>query len=171
MQGVHWESFSHCTSMLLQEIWCRVPTDPLLWWRQKTEQWWLWEVWSINCSSINIPLSCSQKHAIIVGVYLFGPVNWWWKCRRYSRFWYSNQITKLSSCADEDTFQNVLNEFPERYTMGVTTPFLHLSTDKDNVIKNIIHHCCISSCLEEIRSVQKGMSTLGVSIVLFFWVS
>ena len=78
------------------------------------------------------------------------------------------KLQELSSCADEDTFQNVLNEFPERYTMGVTTPFLQLSTDKDNVIKNIIHHCCISSCLEEIRSVQKGMSTLGVSIVLFF---
>ena len=81
------------------------------------------------------------------------------------------KLQGLPSCADEDTFQNVLNEFPERYTMGVTTPFLHLSTDKDNVIKNIIHHCCISSCLEEIRSVQKGMSTLGVSIVLFFSVS
>ena len=80
------------------------------------------------------------------------------------------KLQELSSCADEDTFQNVLNEFPERYTMGVTTPFLHLSTDKDNVIKNIIHHCCISSCLEEIRSVQKGMSTLGVSIVLFFFI-
>ena len=77
------------------------------------------------------------------------------------------KLKELSRCADEDTFQNVLNEFPERYTMGVTTPFLHLSTDKDNVIKNIIHHCCISSCLEEIRSVQKGMSTLGVGIVLF----
>ena len=58
-----------------------------------------------------------------------------------------------------------------RYTLGVVSPFLHLSADKDNVIKNIIHHCCISSCLEEIRSVQKGMSTLGVSIVLFFSVS
>ena len=46
-----------------------------------------------------------------------------------------------------------------------------ISLLKDNAIKNIIHHCCISSCLEEIRSVQKGMSTLGVSIVLFFSVS
>ena len=81
------------------------------------------------------------------------------------------KLQELSSCADEDTFQNVLNEFPERYTMGVNTPFLHQSADKDNAIKNIIHHCCISSCLEEIRSVQKGMSTLGVSIVLFFSVS
>ena len=78
------------------------------------------------------------------------------------------KLKELSRCADEDTFQNVLNEFPERYTMGVNTPFLHLSTDKDNVIKNIIHHCCISSCLEEIRSVQKGMSTLGMRKVLFF---
>ena len=55
--------------------------------------------------------------------------------------------------------------------MGVTTPFLDLSADKDTVIKNIIHHCCISLCLEEIRSVQKEMSTLGVSIALLFSVS
>ena len=81
------------------------------------------------------------------------------------------KLQEMSSCADEDTFQNVLNESPERYTMGVTTPFLDLSADKDTVIKNIIHHCCISSCLEEIRSVQKGMSTLGVGVVLFFSVS
>ena len=81
------------------------------------------------------------------------------------------KLQELSSCAGEDTFQDVLNEFTERYTMGVTAPFLHLSADKDTVIKNIIHHCCISSCLEEIRSVQKGMSTLGVGVVLFFSVS
>ena len=81
------------------------------------------------------------------------------------------KFEELSSCADEDTFQNVLNEFPERYTMGITAPFLHLSADKDTVIKNIICHCCISSCLEEIRSVQKRMSALGVSIVFFFSVS
>ena len=78
------------------------------------------------------------------------------------------KLQEVSSCADEDIFQNVLNEFPEGYTMGVTTLFVDLSADKDTVIKNIIYHCCISSCLEEIRRVQKGMSTLGVSIVLFF---
>ena len=44
------------------------------------------------------------------------------------------KLQELSSCADEDTFQNVLNEFPERYIMGITTPFLHLSADKDTVI-------------------------------------
>ena len=76
------------------------------------------------------------------------------------------KLQRLSSCADEDTCQNVLNEYPERYTMGVTAPFLHLSGDKDAIIKNIIYHCCISSCLEEIRSV-----TLAVSTVLFFSVS
>ena len=59
------------------------------------------------------------------------------------------KLQELPSCADENTFQNVLNEFLERYTMSVTTPFLYLSTDKDTAIKNIIHHCCISSCLEE----------------------
>ena len=81
------------------------------------------------------------------------------------------KLQELSGCADEDTFQNVLSEFPERYTMGVTAAFLHMSADKDNVIKNIIHHCCILSCLEKIRNVQKEMSTLGVSIVLSFLVS
>ena len=79
------------------------------------------------------------------------------------------KLQELSSCADEDTFQNVLNEFPEKYAIGATAPFLHLSADKDNVIKNIIHHCCMSSCLEETKSVQKEMSTLGLSIVLFFF--
>ena len=43
------------------------------------------------------------------------------------------KLQELSSSADEDTFQNVLNEFPERYTMGVTAPFLNLSADKDTV--------------------------------------
>ena len=81
------------------------------------------------------------------------------------------KLQELSSCADDDTFQNVLKEFPKRYTMGVTAPFLHLPDDKDTVIKNIIHHCCMSSCLEEIRSVQKGMSSLDVGLVLFFSVS
>ena len=80
------------------------------------------------------------------------------------------KLQELSTCADADTFQNVLDEFRERYTMGVTAPFLHLSTNKETVIKNIIHQC-VSSCLVEIRSVQKGMSTLRVSIVLFFSVS
>ena len=79
------------------------------------------------------------------------------------------KLQELSSCTDEDIFQNVLNEFPEKYKLGVTTPFLHLSADKDTVIKNIIYHCSISSCLEEIRSVQTGMSILSVSIVLFFF--
>ena len=78
------------------------------------------------------------------------------------------KLQELSNYADEDTFQNVLNEFPERYTMGVSVPFLHVPADKDTVIENIIHHCCILPCLEEIRSVQKGMSTLGVSVVFFF---
>ena len=30
------------------------------------------------------------------------------------------KLQELSSCADEDTFQNVLNEFPERYIPWVS---------------------------------------------------
>ena len=40
------------------------------------------------------------------------------------------KLQELSSCADEDMFQNVLNEFPDRYTVGVTARILHLSADK-----------------------------------------
>ena len=47
----------------------------------------------------------------------------------------------------------LMNQFPERYVVGVTAPFLHLSVDKDTVIKNIIHDCYMSSCLEEMRNV------------------
>ena len=36
-------------------------------------------------------------------------------------------------CADEETFQNILNEFPERYAIGVSAPFLNLFADKDTV--------------------------------------
>ena len=70
------------------------------------------------------------------------------------------KLQELSSCADEDTFQNVWNEFPERYTMGVTTLFLDLTADKDTVMKNIIRHCCISSCLEEIKVFKKECQPL-----------
>ena len=40
------------------------------------------------------------------------------------------KLQELSSCVDEDTFQNILNEFPERYAMGVNTPFLHQSAKR-----------------------------------------
>ena len=82
---------------------------------------------------------------------------------------YESEMPVLVDDHERDTFQILLNEFPERYTVSVTAGFLHLSADKDTVIKDIIHRCYISLCLEEIRSVQKGMSTLGLSIVLFFF--
>ena len=44
-----------------------------------------------------------------------------------------NQILIFKYCADEETFQNVLNEFPERYAMGVSAPLLNLSADKETV--------------------------------------
>ena len=73
--------------------------------------------------------------------------------KRIPDFNIQTKLQELSSCADEDTFQDVLNQFPERYVVGVTAPFLHLSVDKDTVIKNIILDCCMSSYLEEMRNV------------------
>ena len=89
-----------------------------------------------------------QKHAIIAGVYLLDlPIDDG-NIEDIPDFDTQTKLEDLSSCADEDTFQNVRNEFAERYPMGVTTLFLDLSTDKDTVIKDVIHSCCISSCLE-----------------------
>ena len=50
--------------------------------------------------------------------------------------------------------------------MGVTALVLRLS-DKDTLIDHIVYHSCISLSLEEIREVQKGMSTLGVCSIFF----
>ena len=50
------------------------------------------------------------------------------------------KLQEILSCADEDIFPNVLNEFPERFAMAVTASFLHLSADKDTAI----HHCYVS---------------------------
>ena len=76
------------------------------------------------------------------------------------------KLEELSNCTEEENFQYFLQNFPERFTMGVTAPVLHLS-DKDTLIDNIVYHSCISLSLEEIREVQKGMSTLGVCIIFF----
>ena len=76
------------------------------------------------------------------------------------------KLEELSNCTDEENFQYLLKNFPERFTMGVTAPVLHLS-DKDTLIDNIVYHSCISLSLEEIREVQKGMSILGVCIIFF----
>ena len=113
-------------------------------------------------------MPCSEKHARIVDASPFVTANYDGNIEDIPDFDIETKLQELASCADQDTFQNVMNEFAERYTMGVTTPFLHPSADKDTVIKNIIHRCCISSCLEEIKSVQKGMSALSVNILLFF---
>ena len=53
--------------------------------------------------------------------------------------------------------------------MGVTASFLHLSVVKDTIIENIIDNYCISLGLEKIRTVEKRMLTLGVSIVFLLF--
>ena len=99
----------------------------------------IWEVWSISCCNINIWLSCQLMIITFFDI--------------------QAKLQELSSCADEDTFQNVPNEFTESLYKRITAPFLHLSANKDTIIRNIIHHFCISSFLEEM-SVEKVMQLL-----------
>ena len=64
----------------------------------------------------------SKKHAGIVGVFPFWPANWWYgSIEDIPDFDIQTKLQELPSYADEDTFENVLNEFPERYTMGVSS--------------------------------------------------
>ena len=57
------------------------------------------------------------------------------------------KLQELSSCADEDTFQDVLNSLKYKEWMlwmdGQNGFFLNLSADKDTVIKNIIRRCVV----------------------------
>ena len=113
MQVVHWEIFSHCASMLLQEILCRLPTVPLLYYMKKIKQWWLWEVWSII--ALALIYGCSGPRNMqesLVCALLDLPINDE-NIGDIPYFDIQIKLQELSSCADEDTFQNALNAFPE----------------------------------------------------------
>ena len=104
----------------------------------------------------------------LVRAFLDLPINDGNISRKFSRFWYSNQITKtiklcwwryISKCSEWIPWK-IYNRCYCSFSSSVCW----------YRYRNIIQHYCISSCLEEI-SVQKGMSTFGVCIVLSFFFS
>ena len=58
--------------------------------------------------------------------------------------------TEINDCDNEEKFQRLLDNFPERFYFGVTKLRLTLE-NKQNFIHNILYHCCISSCIKELK--------------------
>ena len=71
------------------------------------------------------------------------------------------KLTEINDCDNEEKFQRLLDNFPERFYFGVTKLQLALE-NKQNFIHGIFYHCCISSCIEELNEVKKGLGILGI---------
>ena len=71
------------------------------------------------------------------------------------------KLTEINDCHNEEKFQRLLENFPERFYFGGTKLQLTLE-NKQNFIHNIIYHCCVSSCIEELNEVKKGLGILGI---------
>ena len=71
------------------------------------------------------------------------------------------KLTEINDCDNEEKFQRLLENFLERFYFGVTKLQLTLE-NKKNFIDDVIYHCCISSCIEELNEVKKGLEILGI---------
>ena len=70
----------------------------------------------------------------------------------------------IKSATSEESFQQAIDAFPERFEAGITkfkVPF----KDKKLFIQEVCEHFCISTCLEEIQDVVKGMDIYGLGTV------
>ena len=71
------------------------------------------------------------------------------------------KLAERNDCDSEEMFQRLLENFPERFYFGVTK--LQLTLDiKQNFIHDIIYHCCISLCIEELSEVKEGLGIIGI---------
>ena len=75
------------------------------------------------------------------------------------------KLKELLVTNEESTFQKVIENFPERFTAGVTKPRVHMS-EKHSFIEDICFHYCLSICSEEIDEVIKGLDLFGLRSIL-----
>ena len=73
------------------------------------------------------------------------------------------KLTEINDCENEEKSERLLDNFPERFYFGVTKLQLTFE-NKQNFIYDIIYHCCISSCIEELNEVKKGWEFVGFLI-------
>lgn len=76
-----------------------------------------------------------------------------------------DKLKDLLSAVDEKDFQLKIDAFPERFNFGVTRMKVKYS-DREELIKDIAQHCCISICHEEILEMRKGLDVIGLLQIL-----
>ena len=72
-----------------------------------------------------------------------------------------NQLKNISSCCDEASFTDAVQNFPERFDMGHTKASITFE-DKKDLLNACIKHIVLSSVAEEIYSFKKGLTSFGV---------
>ena len=70
------------------------------------------------------------------------------------------KLQDLLSAVNEEEFQSKVDSFPERFNFGVTRMKVHFS-EREELIKDIAQHCCISVCNEELLEIRKGLEAIG----------
>ena len=75
------------------------------------------------------------------------------------------KLQDLLSAVNEEEFQSKIDSFPERFNFGVTRMKVDFS-EREELIKDIAQHCCISVCNEELVEIRKGLEAIGLLEVL-----
>jgi len=78
------------------------------------------------------------------------------------------KLKAIADATNEESFKKAVENFPERFNHGVTSPKLNFG-NRDHAIQSVIHHCIVSSCWEEIQEFKKGLNTFGVSSVYTYF--
>ncbi|XP_066932604.1 uncharacterized protein [Clytia hemisphaerica] len=74
------------------------------------------------------------------------------------------KLEALVNCENE-AFQNLIENFTERFAAGVTKPKVQFA-EKNDFIKDISFHFCMSTCSEETEQVADGMQIFGFRTVM-----
>ena len=77
----------------------------------------------------------------------------------------SEKLQAIIQCSGEQTLQEKVADFEERFSMGFNKPTVTMD-DKETMCESIAYHNCISVCLEEIKAVRQGLSMLSVLDIL-----
>ena len=71
------------------------------------------------------------------------------------------KLKELNDTINNEEFAKSLENFPQRFEAGVTRVKVDF-TEKSSFIEKISEHYCISTCIEELQDVVKGLDFLGL---------
>lgn len=71
------------------------------------------------------------------------------------------QLKRISSCCNEVSLTDAIEEFPERFDMGYTTATV-IFENKNDLLNACVKYIVLSSVEEEIYSFKKGLASFGI---------